>query len=83
MQYKDTISKCQTTSWFSVENMTDLQNQKQEHKRKRLLGTSALKCSKNDTMFLKIEVFSVTYDPPGDGNCQFSAIYRIVNHLGF
>ena len=33
IQYKDPISKCQTTSWFSVEDMADLQNQKQERKK--------------------------------------------------
>ena len=27
--------------------------------------------------------FFLTYNPPGDGNCQFRAIRRILNQLGF
>ena len=35
-------------------------------------------------MLLKIKVFSSpTPPPPGDGNCQFSGICRILNQLGF
>ena len=39
IQYKDPISKHQTISWFSVEDITDLRKQKQELK-KQLPDTS-------------------------------------------
>ena len=82
IQYKDPISKHQTISWFLVEDIIDLRKQKQERK-KIDYQTRPLAMIKEPYDAFEDQGFFITNNPPGDGNCQFSVICRILNQLGF
>ena len=65
-----------------MEDIIDLRKQKQERK-KIDYQTRPLAMIKEPYDAFEDQGFFITYNPPGDGNCQFSAICRILNQLGF
>ena len=65
-----------------MEDTTDLPKQKQERK-KSDYQTRLLAMIKEPYDAFEDQGFFITYNPPGDGNCQFNVICKILNQFGF
>ena len=95
IEFKLTNTNERTTVWFSVENIANFKdktkmntksNDKREYRqsKKKLFQKDLLiPLSKNDRInSLQDQGYSITYDPPGDGDCQFNALTRVLSRFG-
>ena len=64
--------------------MNTKSNDKREYRQSKLFQKDLLiPLSKNDRInSLQDQGYSITYDPPSDGNCQFNALTHVLSHFG-
>ena len=84
VEYKNPKSGQLQNDWFSVENIADFGGHKNRPKKKKNQYQEQLRSMLSDPIeSFDNQGFAVSYNPPGDGNCQFSAICKVLRQFGF
>lgn len=89
VEFIDPITECSRKEWFSVEDIADFDSQskrtKQNHSKRKKEYQRKLRVpiTRQDRYeAFQDQGFRVTYNPPGDGNCQFNAICHALRKFG-
>ena len=73
------------SSWYSVENIADLQVQRGSNKKNagKKFHERLRKMVKQPEYQFDEQGYYIAFDPIRDGNCQFSSVCRILRRFGF